>query len=282
LILDDQAHEAPTSYAGPFRVELTGVHDHRDLWLIQGPWTRIDQMNQRIGKPRDEPRRVDRFYADLTFQVEPRMWFIQEGPARAIEAVDDLGQSLVPIATDDTLFPFYANYGTVQYTTRLPLRYPDRPGQTIRRLRGTMPVVVEVRSPDPALVVSLADAPGKTFEADDASITIQQVEQNDNATVITISAALNLDRADLPDHDRSKAISARLGDVLHRQIAFVDTKGNFLTSSGSGSWSPENFSRFIYSVRTRLSPARPTHLRYYRMVRTRHVIEFAFDNIPMP
>ena len=46
-------------------------------------------MNQRIPIPRTAREREARFYIELGMMIEPRMWFTQEGPARAIEAVDD-------------------------------------------------------------------------------------------------------------------------------------------------------------------------------------------------
>jgi hypothetical protein len=81
--------------SGPFRIKLKGLHDHRDRSLIAGTWLRIDEINQRISISRTDKEREARFFIELGMMIEPRMWFTQEGPARAIEAVDDLGQSLV-------------------------------------------------------------------------------------------------------------------------------------------------------------------------------------------
>ncbi len=78
----------PSTIAGPFRITFKGLHDHRDRLLIAGPWLRIDEMNQRIAIRRTDKEREARFYLDFGMQIEPRMWFTQEGPARAIEAVE--------------------------------------------------------------------------------------------------------------------------------------------------------------------------------------------------
>ena len=54
------------------------------------------------------------------------------------------------------------------------LQRPADPGETIKILRGTIPVTVSSRRPGP-LIVPLEKSAGKTFENSDASVTVHEV-----------------------------------------------------------------------------------------------------------
>ena len=144
-------------------------------------------MNQRIPIPRTAREREARFYIELGMMIEPRMWFTQEGPARAIEAVDDLGQSLVRrettrVEADHSLF--YNGGGVTQGQVQLDLAMPDKPGRSIVRLRGSIPVAIQVRRPVPALEIPLSAPKGKTFAHEDAVFTLREVREDDQGTRI--------------------------------------------------------------------------------------------------
>src|SRR5690606_37535664 len=115
--------------------------------------------------------------------AELQVLFVQVAPARAIEAVDDLGQSLaLPEGRETPHKTFTQHGGKAQYRTILPLSYPDRPGSRIARLKGAIPVLLEAREPVPALVIPLADAEGRVVSHDGVTIEVARVSLGDSTT----------------------------------------------------------------------------------------------------
>jgi hypothetical protein len=275
----------PTTISGPFRIKLRGLHDHRDRSLIVGPWLRIDEINQRIPIPRTSKEREARFYIDLGIMIEPRMWFTQEGPARAIEAVDELGQSLVRrdttrIEADHSLF--YNGDGVTEGQVQLDLAMPEKPGRSIVRLRGSIPVALQIRKPVPALEIPLSAAQGKAFAHEDAVFTVREFRVNDQGTAIVIDVRINLDRFELPAGRDGEIVSSRLGCLSSHQVEIVDADGKVLAEIPAGSSRPDGNAQMSFMVRKDWHRTRPARFRYYEMVRAFTDVAFEFRNIPMP
>ena len=275
----------PSTISGPFRIKLKSIHDHRDRSLILGPWLNIDWSDQRIPIPRTAKEREGRFYIELAMMIEPRMWFTQEGPARAIEAVDDLGQSLVRrettrVEADHSL----SNYGggVTQGQTQLDLAIPEKPCRSIVRLRGSIPVALQIREPVPALDVSLADAKGKTFTHEDAAFTVRDVREDKRVTGIVVEARVNLDRLEIPSGRDLVMASSRVRCLSSHQVEIVDADGKVLTDIASGGTSPNGYCWMSFKVRKDQHNTRPARFRYYRMLRVFTDVAFEFREIPMP
>src|SRR5262249_42379674 len=156
-------------------------------------------FGQRINVPSGDLKGESvTFYGGLEVIVEPRMWFTQEAPARITEASDDLGQSLVPEASDlstrnsdNAHFAFRPGSGVAQVTTDSRLRPVEHLGR-VARIRGVVPVMLHVRRPEPTLVIPLADAAGKTFGCDDAEFAIEKVNDSPTATNVSMTVRLNV------------------------------------------------------------------------------------------
>jgi hypothetical protein len=278
-----------TTSSGPFRVALMGLHLHRDRQLIRGPWVRIDRFGQRINVPREDLKGEETtFFGGLEVMVEPRMWFTQEAPARLTEASDDLGQSLVPEAggreaklNDGANFAFFAGSGVTKVATEFRLRLPERPGR-VARLRGVVPVMLHLRRPDPALVIPLADAAGKTFRCDDAEFTVRSVNDSPTASSVTMTVRLDVDKADLPDHPDPQLVSTRLRVLGSHQLELADAEGYVLVdqagTGGGGGKTPEVY-RWTIST---FQKGHATHLRYFGMLRVRSEAAFDFRDVPLP
>ncbi len=275
----------PSTVSGPFRITLKALHDHRDRLLTGGPWLRIDTASQRFPIPRNAKEREARFYIDLGMTIEPRMWFTQEGPARAIEALDDLGQSLVrrdttKVEEDHSLF--YSGGGAIEGWAQLDLTMPDKPGRSIARLQGSVPVAIQIRKPVPALEIPLTAAPGTEFTHEDAVFTLREIHENDHGTLIGVDVRINLDRFELPAGHDGENVTSRLRCLTDHQLEIVDADGNVLTQGGgAGSTSGAN-ARTTLSVSKNRHQARPARLRYYQMFRAFTDVAFEFQMIPMP
>jgi hypothetical protein len=275
----------PSAISGPFRITLKGLHDHRDRLLIGGPWLRIDEINQRIPIPRTAREREARFYLDLELMVEPRMWFTLEGPARAVEAVDDLGQSLVRrdatrVEANHSLF--WNGGGVTQGQVQLDLAMPEKPGRTIALLRGSIPVAIQIRRPVPALEIPLSAPEGNTFAHEDAVFTLREVRQNDQGTSINIDVRIHLDRFDLPPARDGEIVTSRLRCLEGHQVEIVDADGRVLTDFGGGGTNPDGHGRLSFVVWKSRNKTRPARFRYYGAVRAFTDVAFEFRNIPLP
>jgi hypothetical protein len=284
-----------TSTAGPFRVSLTGLHLHRDRRLIRGPWVRIDRIGQRINvrredEDRDQVREGEAgiFFGGLSIMVEPRMWFTQEAPARLIEASDDLGQSLVPEAPggatrlyDGAHFAFHSGSGVTESRSEFRLRIAERPGR-VARLRGVVPVMLHLRRPDPALVIPLADAAGKTFQCEDVELVIDSVNDSPKGTSVSMTVRLDVARADLPDNPDPQLITTRLRVLGAHQLQLTDAAGTVLADgAGSGGGGGKTPAVYRWTIST-FPNARATHLRVYGMLRARSEAAFDFRDVPLP
>jgi hypothetical protein len=289
--LDLQSAPAPafTSIDGPFRVSLIGLHLHRDHRLVRGPWVRTDRFGQRINARTDELEgEVTTYYGGIEVMTEPRVWFTQEAPARLTEATDDLGQSLVPEPSDrgsarinGMHFAFTAGSGVARSRTYFRLRATDRPGHTAR-LRGVVPLMLHLRRPNPALVIPLADAAGKTFRCDDAEFTIRSVKHLPRATNLAMTMRLNVDRADLPENPDRELIGSRQLVLHEHQLELVDANGTVIGST-SGSGSGDGTSPVVYRSTFNTVPnGQVAEMRYYSLVRIRVDAAFDFRDVPLP
>ncbi len=106
------------------------------------------------------PARTVQFQVQLQIIPEPRMTISRTGSFQLLEAVDELGQSLLPVARNDERSPVQMGMmGSAGMAGMVPvlsvqLRRPDAPGKLIKKLRGTVDVSVSAARSNP-LVISL-------------------------------------------------------------------------------------------------------------------------------
>jgi hypothetical protein len=219
--------------------------------------------------------------------IEPRMWLTQEGPARAIEAVDDLGQSLLRrdparIAADHSVF--FNGGGVAEAQFQLDLAMPENPGRSIARLRGTIPVALHVRRPVWGLEIPLDGAVDKAFQHDDAVFTVRGFREDEQGTHVAVDLRLNLDKLDVPaGPDLGGDIaSSRMRCLADHQIDLVDADGHVLNAVGGGGWGRDGSGRMSLTVWKSLNKTRPSRLRYYGMTRAFTDVAFEFRNVPLP
>jgi hypothetical protein len=267
---------APTSDSGPFRVKVVSLHYQRDRLLDAVPGAGDD-----LGA-------AEQFQARLQVLCEPRLMISQGGGPRILEAVDDAGQSLRLISRaaepDDgaALFSDFGMSGTVQFP--LALRYPDRPGRVIKRLRGVVPVTVSARKPDP-IVARLVGATGKTFLGNDASLVVRDVKSDPNESRITLVFSVQ-PRGESAPGVLPSARRARMfglgGEFSEQQFEVLDARGKPLILLMQEA-NPEGDSVRLTLVLAKTDgAAAPALLKFYGLTRTTADVDFAFQDIPMP
>ena len=124
------------------------------------------------------PVRRVQFQVQLQIVPEPRMTLGPGAIIQLVEAVDELGQSLLPTGGDDerALGPRGMTGFAVGATANLTIRLhrPEAPGKLVKTLRGTVEVPAAAPRSNP-LVIPLEGAAGKTFQNDDRRVVVNSI-----------------------------------------------------------------------------------------------------------
>jgi hypothetical protein len=283
----------PNSDFGPFRVSLLGVHYQRDV-NYAGHAVRIDPLlrNERASRRgRREPAQPNPVLsvhctAQLLVVCEPRLSMHHAGAPRLLEAADERGNSLMPPPNEAAAFLRDAGYfglsgGSVMQVQAIMHR-PALPGETIKKLRGSIPVTVSSRQPDP-LIVPLEDSAGKTFGGEDAQITVHRVQNapNNRRTIeLTVNAPderLGPAEGGVPGGFNSFVPRASIQQL---PIEIIDSRGQKVAWSQTGFEVDTAGTVLTVTVTPHVAPLK--ELRYYILNRATTSIPFEFTNIPMP
>ncbi len=261
LRLADGEPPSSTLYWGPFRVHLLGLHRRRDRDLG--------------GRPGRGPSSRGVLYVDLQAFAEPGRFLDFDGQPR-LEAVDDRGRPLPsPPADAERTRPYATSWnipgaiGVLQW--RLPLGLPDSQAVKLGSLRGRLPVIVSATRPD-ALVISLDDAPGKSYRHEETTLRFRIIQ--DLARQMQIEVILTRDPGPTAGRDD------RAPGALRHRFGFEDRDGHHL------SWLPlsENVGSGIEThIRMMISEGeRPVRLRFHGLVWSSTEIPFEFADVPLP
>jgi len=282
----------PISDHGPFRVSLVGLEFQRHVGFAMAmPRVRANPgQAERPAAQRDlappRPRPVTSVQCSVQFQVtaEPRLTISQTGALQILEARDDQGNSLrMDNPATQVLsrnVDYLAGFCSSVVHVRAPLNRPENPGRTIKILRGSVPLRLTSRQPDP-LVVPLATATGKAFDSSDLHVLVHEVRFDPNTHQRQIELTVRATRSGgLPAADEESA--ADLGsrfDPHQQNIEIIDTGGHVVpwvqTSIDMES------SRITLSMAGPAS-AEPKELRYYRLSESTVNVPFSFSDVPMP
>ena len=168
-----------TSNQGPFRVSLTGISYSQNLMFTAGRRVPPAVDAAPVAELKNKPVVNEQFHATLQLIAEPRLMIQQKGPVRVTEAFDDRGQSLAPRPRELVIqhFPGSPGFHTLPFLqVQAELGRPKTLGSVIRRIKGTIPVTVSMRRPDP-LVVTLGKPDERIFRDDEVTITIDELKQ---------------------------------------------------------------------------------------------------------
>src|SRR5262249_37554364 len=138
-----------------------------------------------------------------------------------LEAVDNRGNSLIPAGEGGSVFRRFAGYLGVMNGSviqlQAQLQRPVNAGESIKKIRGVIPLSISSRRPDP-LVISLSQAVGKRFENPDVQLTLHDIrtvpnshQPNSHQTLIELSVKPT-QRGTLTDHSESEGFN----DIMHR------------------------------------------------------------------
>jgi hypothetical protein len=275
----------PACYAGPFRIGLLGVHEHREVILVRGPWVRFYPS----GVPADAaeltsaPKDGGPLYAELGVAAEPGLVCRRAGPLRELEALDQAGRSLLAPAREDerqSFQAFAAIDGGIAPVVRVPLRRVEEGGasKAIRRLRGVIPVEVGALKPEPAVVIRLGESEGRTFRGGEAVFTVETDRtESDGRRKFSLLCRLT-------GEETSAVRAARLAALRTYQLRVVDDRGAAVrfASSSSGGDGRGNLSFSYEYIPGQPASEPPAEFRYYDLDRAAWQVPFEFHDIPLP
>ncbi len=277
LLLQDIGRQSPglASNHGPFRVKLVdALFQHRVAF-----------------QPRAGFLPGERDSRQLQYQIqvlaEPRMTIGQNGSIRVLEAVDDRGQSLLPpTATLDALpeMPVLYDFNAVA-SLKLPilLSRPDRPGRTVERLRGVIPLSLSARKPEP-VTIPLTNAVGRSFLGEDVALVIHALKHEPNGS----ESSLDLTVRPLTAVEAGPNPIAGEPEVSHG-LDFIEQRIEILDSRGKPFiLFPLDVTQKGHEIRLSLMLApsdgasTPAQLRFYGLTRATTEVPFEFRDIPLP
>jgi hypothetical protein len=162
MLVPENGPAAPGTISGRFQLAVTNIHHQRDRTL-----------GVRTGRPPLDTV-IDVFEVRLRVTPEPGLNVGRVGEVEGLEAEDDMGQSLVPHAPAEATTPQNSPFdvhGGRTMPTAVRLRYPDRPGSMIRRLKGVVAVTVVGTKPEP-VSASLVKDLDRPVQKGDVTLTI--------------------------------------------------------------------------------------------------------------
>ena len=274
----------PASDSGPFRVSLMSLHHHRDVNLqaVVRP-----AGAGKAAAPAIQSNVGDQFYFQMQVVAEPRLFLGQGGLLKLTEAVDDKGQSLLP-PTAETSANRVVNYGgfnqfgpqNLHLTGQL--RYPERPGKTIRILKGSIPLAVATRKDDP-VVINFAGAAGKSFRTEDTTLIYHDTKPDPNGQGPMVEITLRSHGGGYFGNVRNDFANFQVANNPQNQLELLDAQGRLLPFYNRGSVGQPGDSRLTLGVfNNGVEVGPPAQIRYYDLTRAAAEATFEFHDVPMP
>jgi hypothetical protein len=253
-------------HTGPFRLAASGFHVNRTLNF--NAW------------PRDPTRNIGQHSENFQFAfavaVEPKMPLVGTGQARATEAVDDRGRSLLINDSNNAVHQayYYSGGRSLMQYTGVQLAVPDKDARKVRLLRGNVPVTVLLEQ-RPAIVIDKILTAGKRkLTAGPVELELIKVTE----TGRNYGVELSVRKATQSPVDDSNWVNS-----LYQRIELQDAKGRrYLPQGFTENSSPSGVNgtfQFAHDGRD-LGP--PERLVYYHWVTAQHAVPFEFRDLPLP
>lgn len=270
LSLMSSAHQPPVSLSGPFRFKIDRFHYQRDRLFDQDADAEIDEQ----------------LYLTIELLAEPRLLIRQRGTIRVHEAVDELGQDLVPpdtVAEEDDLamFEHFEPDESSRQDLQIFLKHPERMGSSLKTLRGTVPLEVRSRKLDP-LSIPLEGSVGKTFTGDEMIVTVHSIHRDavEPRTSVLLGVRFRSDPNEGPESEapRSLALGTQFGARDARGRSLATFAGDFVPDGAVGV--AEMAVSLSIALTEETGP--PSHLEVYGLNRAKVDVPFVFHDVPMP
>ena len=275
---------------GPFRVVVAGANSQNDILLSQRRVQAFDGRPRIIvggtgGFEMGSATPSRHLYLRLMVMAEPRLSISGRGMAKVSVAVDDRGQSMVT-PTNGPVFQHVAGYQGLQASssvlTQLDLTKPESAGEKIRLVRGTIPIRIASRRPDP-LEVSLTGDAEKAAKNEEISVVVidsKPSKANQASTIeILVTRQGSAARQAMPMENEPFGFRT---DISPQQFEVLDADGNSLQWFPTSTFFTGEQTRMTLTIMNRNGVSQPARIRYHTLVQTDTEVPFEFRNVPMP
>jgi hypothetical protein len=264
-----ETFNAFVSYQGAFRLsaETIGRQTTRNLALRRRP-------------AGDEPDGSDQLTLTVAVMSEPKLPMLGTGAARVTEAEDDRGQSLLPPEEPPAEGPpdrvtLPEGQRTFSETTQVTLGRPSPGARTVKRVKGTVPVLLLLAQRPAAVVEPILKAKGRKVVGGGVELTVEEVTEMPAGTY-----EVKLSTRPVGKSETEGAPS--WANSLSERSELQDAEGRkYVGQVRSGSAEPDKAElTIVYTNPGPLGP--PAKLVLYDWQTLLHQVEFDFRDIPLP
>ena len=254
---------SPACYAGPFRIGLRAIHEYHENIFLRGPWVKFYPSG--LAFPADATELAEApvdggpLHVELEVAAEPGLVCRRDGPLRDVKVLDDAGRPIQGFRKEDerqTVLAFASIDGEIAPIVRVPLQRAkgNRTSKSIKTIRGVIPVEIGALQREPAIVIPLGAAEGKTFRGGGAVFTVETDRtEADGRRKLAISCRLTTE-------DDPAVREARLANLRTYQLRILDDHGmtsQFATRSSGGDGRGTLSFSYEYDPRQRNRGRRP-------------------------
>jgi hypothetical protein len=261
-----------TSYNGAFRIVATGF-----------TYNRYNQFGQlpRNGILTQQGIQRDNLQLTVMIAVEPKLPMLRAGQIRILEAEDDEHHSMVAGSQSNANDPFNRRYyygGSFRsflHSSQAPLVLSSKTAQSVRKLRGVIPVTIVSEQKQTIVTDRLLTSKGKKFKAGGASFHIEEVSE--------LPGKQYQLRISVTEDGKTSNNDGSLMQSIQQRLQVQDDKGiahqfNLMSVNANG-----NSSQFTFMLQPQPgNVGNPNRLVYLAWETLEHEVEFEFHDLPLP
>jgi len=255
------------SYSGPFKVMATGFNYYRanSLSELSSGASRLS-LNENLS-------------LNLSIAVEPRLPIVRLGAVKILEAVDALGHSMVQTqegrVRNEPQYYYGGWYRAYVQQVQANLAWPSKKAQTIRLVRGLIPVSILSDQKPIVITENLLSARGKRLAVEGASFLIEDVKDL-GGRQYQIRIAISEARQGNPQ-DWTRI------DSLQQRLDLLDSKGvkyEFYLNGMKNSGTTVQATLIAQPPRPNVGPLVKLVYHSWNVVETD--VPFQFQGLPLP
>jgi hypothetical protein len=223
----------------------------------------------------------DSLQLSVLIAVEPKLPILRAGQMRILEAIDDENHSMLAANSlqDGNAFSrryyYGGSYRSFLHTSQAPLQLMSRTAQTVKKVKGVIPVTIVSEQKQLVVTEKLLASKGKKFKVAGASFHIEDVTE--------VAGKQYQFRISVSDEGKSSDDGSMVQSIQQR-LQVQDDKGNVRQlNMMSISQNNNNQAQFTFSLMPQgANFGAPNRLVYVAWETLEHEVEFEFHDLPLP
>jgi hypothetical protein len=258
-------------YQGPFKVVANNFSYNKTMNF--GPIQRNPLHNQL---------RTETLTFSFTLNTEPKLPLMGVGLPKLLEAVDDLGNSMLEksniheVGYSSAYALNNAGYRTFRYGMSVNLQWPDKDARMVKRLRCSVPLTLLGEQKPDVTVDDVLMAKGRKISSNTVELQIDDVKEHAKMQYHIKMSVRNTAPGAAQDYSWTNSV--------HQRIELFDAKGTKYLAQGFN-WensSPNHVQATFMFASPGGTVGPPQRLVYNHWGLMQHQIEFEFKDLPLP